>query len=96
MAEAMACGLPVISTANTGAYDIVSDAQNGFIVPIQDADAIANKMQWFINNREEIPRMGQNAMKTVSELTWDNYYKQVAAAIGEIIEREKGNCLTGR
>lgn len=93
--EAMACGLPVVSTTNTGANDFIKDGENGFIVPIQDADAIADKMQWFMNHREEIPRMGKNAIKTASDLTWDNYHKKVAAAIREIVEHEKESRFAG-
>lgn len=95
MVEAMACGLPVISSTNTGANDFIENSKNGFIVPIQDADAIADKMQWFMNHREEIPRMGKNAIKTASALTWDNYHKKVAAAIREIVEHEKESRFAG-
>lgn len=40
--EAMACGLPVILTPNTGANDFVRPGQNGTVVPIRDAGAIAD------------------------------------------------------
>jgi len=41
--EAMACGLPVILTPNTGACDLVQEDANGSIVPIRDPGAIAAK-----------------------------------------------------
>ena len=95
MVEAMACGLPVISSTNTGANDFIENSKNGFIVPIQDTDALVDKMQWFIKHHEEIPRMGKNAIKTASALTWDNYHKKVAAAIMEIVEHEKESRFAG-
>jgi glycosyltransferase involved in cell wall biosynthesis len=95
MVEAMACGLPVISSTNTGANDFIENSKNGFIVPIQDTDALVDKMQWFIKHHEEIPRMGKNAIKTASALTWDNYHKKVAAAIREIVEHEKESRFAG-
>jgi glycosyltransferase involved in cell wall biosynthesis len=47
VAEALACGLPVITTPNTGAADFVTRGQNGEIVPIRDAQAIAEAiLKW--------------------------------------------------
>jgi glycosyltransferase involved in cell wall biosynthesis len=45
--EAMACGLPVILTPNTGANDFVIPGQSGSVVPIRDARAIADAiLEW--------------------------------------------------
>jgi alpha-maltose-1-phosphate synthase len=45
--EAMACGLPVILTPNTGANDFVEPGQNGEVVPLRDARAIADAiLKW--------------------------------------------------
>src|SRR5438067_2650235 len=41
MAEALACGVPVVATATDGAREIVEDGHTGSIVPIGDADALA-------------------------------------------------------
>jgi glycosyltransferase involved in cell wall biosynthesis len=74
--EAMACGLPVIVSENTGAKDAVTE-DSGFIIPIDDEDALMDKILYFYNNRAEIERMGKNAARVVQKYTWDNYYKQV-------------------
>jgi glycosyltransferase involved in cell wall biosynthesis len=45
--EAMACGLPVIVTPNTGANDFVQSGVSGEIVPLRDPDAIADAvLKW--------------------------------------------------
>ncbi|KAA6407108.1 MAG: hypothetical protein FRX48_09174 [Lasallia pustulata] len=44
--EAMACGVPVITTANTCAPDILTEGVHGFILPIRDAHAIEEKLVW--------------------------------------------------
>ena len=41
MAEALACGVPVVATATEGAREIIEDGLTGSIVPIGDADALA-------------------------------------------------------
>jgi len=70
--EAMAHGRPVIVTEGVGAKDLVEDGKNGFIVPIRNPDAIAEKIQYFIDNPSEIFRMGQNAREKAKLYTWEN------------------------
>jgi glycosyltransferase involved in cell wall biosynthesis len=45
--EALACGLPVITTPNTGASDLIVPGRNGEVVPIRDPKAIADAiLKW--------------------------------------------------
>jgi len=45
--EALACGLPAITTANTGASDLIRSGVNGEVVPIRDPQALADAVfQW--------------------------------------------------
>jgi glycosyltransferase involved in cell wall biosynthesis len=44
-AEAMACGCPVIATDQTGAPDLFTDGVEGYIVPVRDAAAIAERLE---------------------------------------------------
>jgi glycosyltransferase involved in cell wall biosynthesis len=63
VAEALACGLPVITTVNTGASDLVRPGENGEVLPIRDSQALANAaLKWWdrirtgerISNFEEL------------------------------------------
>ena len=94
--EAMACGLPVIASDNTGASDFIVEGENGFVIPIQNSVAITEKMQWFIEHREKIPKMGLNAINTAKKMTWENYYEKVGRAIEEIVTNEKKMCNFNR
>ena len=48
VAEALACGLPVITTTNTGASDLIRPGENGEIVPIADPSALAEAaLKWW-------------------------------------------------
>lgn len=71
--EAMACGLPVIVTENTGAKDVVREGMDGFIVPIRDVDALCEKITLLYENRELAQEMGRSARKRAEEYTWDHY-----------------------
>ena len=50
--EAMAMGLPMITTAHTAGPDLLEDGKEGFIVPIRSAEAIAEKLTWLSAHRE--------------------------------------------
>jgi glycosyltransferase involved in cell wall biosynthesis len=44
IAEAMGLGLPVIATATAGATHLISDGSTGFLVPIDDEQALSDKL----------------------------------------------------
>lgn len=81
MQEAMSQGLPVIITANTGGEDLIIEGKTGFLVPIRSPEAIAEKLIWFLNNRNEIPKMGKLAQQHAADYTWANYAKNIIEAI---------------
>ena len=67
LAEAMAVGMPCISTdCKTGPRDLIDDGQNGYLVPCGDADAMAEKiLHIFAMSAEEQKNVGQNARKKI-------------------------------
>lgn len=62
--EAMAAGLPVITSNQTGAKDLVEEGANGFVVPAGDADALADKIETLYEDGELRRRMGQRSSET--------------------------------
>lgn len=56
--EAMAMGRPVITTDAPGCRETVIDGKTGYLVPVQDGKAVAEKMIAFIENPESIRKMG--------------------------------------
>lgn len=69
LAEAMAIGVPCISTdCKTGPKDLIDDSENGYLVPCGDPEALAEKIkQVFSLSDEEQQRLGMNARKKVGE-----------------------------
>lgn len=61
--EAMAHGLPVITTTN--AKSIVEDGKSGFVVPIRDAHSLGEKIRYLYDNRDVAERMGAEARKAM-------------------------------
>lgn len=65
--EACAAGLPVISTSAAGAArDLVADGRNGFIVPRDDEDRLAEAMRFFLMRPDQIPIFGVRAKEAVA------------------------------
>lgn len=64
--EAMACGLPTIISHLAGATDLViDDGKNGFLVPVEDCTAVANKVKLLIQDSNLRTRLGSNAREYV-------------------------------
>jgi glycosyltransferase involved in cell wall biosynthesis len=90
-AQAMACGLPVIATTNTGAENLFSDGVEGFIVPIRDPLAIRDKVEWMIGHPTERADIGAAALQRVKGLGgWNRYGEQCLAMYREILARKRG------
>lgn len=73
MQEAMSQGLPLLITPNTGGDDLVIEGETGFMVPVRSPEKIAEKLNWFIENREAAFIMGQRAITHAAKYTWKGY-----------------------
>jgi len=65
--EAMAMKRPIITTDAPGCRETVIDGENGFLVPVQDSSAIAEKMVWMIENRSETAKMAERSLEICRE-----------------------------
>ena len=65
--EAMAMGRPILTTDNVGCREPIVDGKNGWLVPVKDSVALAERMIWFINNSEMIEPMGIASRKIAEE-----------------------------
>ena len=81
--EAMACGLPLIATRNAGGEDLIVEGKTGFLVPAGAPAAIAEKIEWFLENRGQLPAMSAAARAKAAELTWPAYGEKILHAIGD-------------
>lgn len=65
--EAMAMGRPVITTDVPGCRETVIDGVNGFLVPVRNPEALAEKMCLFIEKPELISQMGLESRRLAED-----------------------------
>lgn len=84
--EAMACGLPVIATENTGARDVINDKIDGFIIPVRDAESLKKKIIYMYENQNICEQMGQNAKEKIKQqYTIEHYAERMIAAFNKLL-----------
>lgn len=72
--EAMAAGLPVITTEHSIGPDIIENDKNGFIIPIREIDSIVSSIHKLQSkNDSEWKEMQKNARSAALNYSWDNY-----------------------
>jgi glycosyltransferase involved in cell wall biosynthesis len=81
--EAMACGLPVITTPNSGSW--VRDGLDGFIVPIRDIDSLMERILRLYKDRDLRRFMSSNARIRAEQFTWQRYRRTLSGHMHEIL-----------
>lgn len=81
LVQAMATGLPLITTYNTSGPDFIEEGKDGFLIEAQDVEAIKNKVKYFLQNPEEVKRMGQNAIIKSKDFTWDKFSSEIIKSV---------------
>jgi glycosyltransferase involved in cell wall biosynthesis len=84
--EAMGSGIPVICSENAGYSGIIKDEYNGFLIPVGDIEKIREKVDWFLNHKDQLPRIRENARNTALQFTWERYNERVADIINNILK----------
>lgn len=65
--EAMACEKPVIGADVRGINSVVTNGENGILVPVGNQNALARAMSYLLNNPEKAKAMGTTARKFIQE-----------------------------
>lgn len=92
--EAMSCGLPVIGTLSGGPpsfVDVVSGEPDGWLVPPDDEDALADAIVQAIDLPQERARRGENAARHVREsYSWDGLAERCSALYERVSDGRRG------
>ena len=81
--EAMAAGKPVVVSCFAGTSEIIENGQTGFVVNPLNVEALAERICWLLNHRDEATRIGAAGQKLIEE---QFTLEQCAARYLEILE----------
>lgn len=85
--EAAACGRPIVTTDAPGCREIVQDGLNGFLVPVRDAQAVAEALKKLLDSPDIRQRMGMNGRRLVEkEFSVEKVNKATLALYEDLIK----------
>jgi glycosyltransferase involved in cell wall biosynthesis len=85
VAEALACGLPVLISEMVGAKELVASGSNGWIVPAGDAAALAERMAWCVRHRDAVRAMRGACRRSVAAATWPAYHHRLVELLRSLV-----------
>jgi UDP-glucose:(heptosyl)LPS alpha-1,3-glucosyltransferase len=87
--EALASGLPVITTRNSGASEIIDEGKSGFVVQApEDTGAIAAGMKRLLD-ADLLQAMGSEARRTAEKFTMERFVREILRLYSDIMEEKK-------
>jgi glycosyltransferase involved in cell wall biosynthesis len=66
----MACGLPIVGTESVGMEELVTDGENGFLIPINAPEQLADRLAVVIDDPDLRARMGIKAREHALPYNW--------------------------
>lgn len=91
MGEAMASGLPVIASMNTGGPDIITNGKNGLLVPAGNVEALAQAILQLYQNPELCDELAINGMQRIQDFTWQRYGNETLSMYQKLLEQHEAN-----
>ncbi len=85
--EALANGLPVLTTTHSGCEDVVRDGVTGFLVPPRDVEALAGRLQWCLDRPAELAAMRPGCREAARGWQAEDFQRVHAAAVRAFVAR---------
>lgn len=88
--QLLAMNIPVITTPHTGGPEMIRDGYNGYLVPIRNAQRIAECIEHLMDHPAQLQEMSQQARPSVSQgFTWTDYGNRDYAFMQQIVNDSK-------
>jgi D-inositol-3-phosphate glycosyltransferase len=87
--EAMASGTPVIATEVGGLAYLVRDNETGFLVPVRDPHALADRIRILLTEQATQARLSANAAALAESYTWRQITDQLLTVFEDMLDRRK-------
>ena len=84
--EAMASGLPIITTETSGMRDVISDGRNGLLIPTHSPNAIVRAVERLVRSHELRRELGTNAQQNaIAQYSWTAAAETVMEAYEKVL-----------
>ena len=83
--EAMACGTPVVASQVGGLAFLVQDGETGFTVPVDDPNALAERLTELLENPDLCQRMGKCAVEFAQDYAWEIIAKRIVRLYNDVL-----------
>jgi glycosyltransferase involved in cell wall biosynthesis len=85
VAEALACGVPAIVSSEVGAKALIKDGVSGWIVPAGDVEALEKRIEWCVDNIDQVRSMSSHARVAAEKAGWVAYRKRIHEVFGHFL-----------
>ena len=87
VAESLAHGLPVITTDQAGAADLLTP-ESGVIVPAANSIALTDALQWCLDNRDTLQGMRFKALEVARRRQWSDFRRDLVNVLDDGLSRK--------
>ncbi len=87
LAQAMASGLPILTTTNCSGPDLVREDETGWILPIRDPDAFLRRLYWCDENRGKLALVAQQVYEKYQPRDWSDVAVDFVDICEKLIKR---------
>ncbi|MHB8571670.1 MAG: glycosyltransferase family 4 protein [Candidatus Dormibacteria bacterium] len=90
IAEAMACGLPVVVSDTCGAAELIEGGVSGVVVPGDDPGSYASELVRLAEDPGRRSRLGEAGRAAIRPHDWDHVHRETLEVYGEVLARRAG------
>ena len=83
--EAMACNVPIVASKIGGIPGVVTDGENGLLVPPRDSEALADAIIYLLENGDVREKMGKNGREKVEDYSWEKNAEEMEKVYKRVI-----------
>lgn len=87
MLEALATGLPIVATPTGGTAELVIEGQNGMVVPERSVPALAQAIEFFLSDLEQVKAYGAESRRRAEAQGWDRVAKSFKTLLENSIKK---------